>query len=115
MLLQVCDECGANDWQLVASRLGDVSPEDCEAQWRPGRHSNESISEFEVFGVDALSKIFEELLGMGGIGRTMMDSYTVLHILFHIVVLPSSQNVSGILNRGAKLQQLGSTKALEGR
>eukprot|EP00434_Breviolum_minutum_P028737 symbB.v1.2.025425.t1/scaffold2465.1/size78641/1 len=33
-LQKVCDECGTSDWQLVASRLGDVSPEDCEAQWR---------------------------------------------------------------------------------
>ncbi|CAL1147845.1 unnamed protein product [Cladocopium goreaui] len=32
-LEQVCAECGT-DWQLVASRVGDFSPEECEEQWR---------------------------------------------------------------------------------
>ena len=35
--LQVCAECGT-DWQLVASRVGDFSPEECEEQWRHWNH-----------------------------------------------------------------------------
>lgn len=92
LLLQVCDECGTSDWQLVASRLGDVSPEDCEAQWRPGRHSSESISEFEVFGVDALSKI-------------VLHISSIYFIPCGVFLQVRNVYVSNASNNRAKLQQ----------
>ncbi|CAK9048177.1 Myb-like domain-containing protein [Durusdinium trenchii] len=33
-LREACEECDVGDWMMVASRLGNTCPEECEAQWR---------------------------------------------------------------------------------